>query len=193
MDPRLRATIQTLRTERRRFKRFCTGLSPEDLARSVPGSDWTVKDFVIHVATLDAAYRGWFEALAGGPAVAQHRGSPDFDVDAYNESAVAARRDLSLDAILAEGDEFRTAVVAALSRLGDHQLDASVRFGGDRKRPARTLSLVDLLRGWPRHDAIHVADILKAIPHSASAPEAVNWLHEPDVAAAVEGYRQAMA
>jgi len=92
MVPRVRAIVDSLADERARLARFARSLTEEELSRAVPGSSWQVKDFIAHVATLDAAYIGWFTALAGEPDPGHHRESPGFDVDRFNEFAVAERR-----------------------------------------------------------------------------------------------------
>jgi len=103
MVPRVQSIVDSFVDERARLERFARSLSAEDLARAVPGSTWMVKDFIAHAATLDAAYVGWFIALARDADPGNHRGTPGFDVDRFNESAVAERRGRSVEDILAEG------------------------------------------------------------------------------------------
>ena len=192
MVPRIRAVVDSLADERARLERFARSLSEEELARPVPGSSWKVKDFIAHVATLDVAYIGWFATLAGDPDSGNHRGSPGFDVDRFNESAVTARRDRPVNNLLAEGLELRGRLISVMERFTDDQLDTTIRFGGDRKRPPVDLPLGQFLPGWTRHDAIHVADMLKALPGRRNDPEIVAWLRRPDVAASISAYQKAM-
>ena len=56
--------IQSIREHREKFERFCRSLSEEELGQPVPGSSWVVKDFVSHLATLDAEMARSFEAAA---------------------------------------------------------------------------------------------------------------------------------
>ena len=193
MVPRVRAIVDRLTDERARLERFAHSLTDEELNRAVPGSAWTVKDFIAHVATLDAAYLGWFLALAGDSDPGNHRGSPGFDVDHFNESAVAERRGRSVKDILDETVTLRARLVTAMERFSDDQLDANIRFGGDRKRPPVHLPLSQFLPGWACHDAIHVADMLKALPERRSDPEIVAWLGRPDIAASISSYQKVMA
>ena len=186
------ATIASLADHRARLERFARSLTADELARPVPDSTWTVADFVAHVATLDAAYLGWFTALAGEPDRGHHRGSPGFDVDRFNESAVTERRGRSVDAILAEAAAVRARLVEVIERFTDAQLDVTIRFGGDRKRPPVDVPLGQFLIGWARHDAIHVADMLKALPERRQDAEIAGWLARPDVAASVDSYQKAM-
>jgi uncharacterized damage-inducible protein DinB len=192
MVPRAQATIDSLADERARLERVARSLTAEELARSVPGTVWTVSDFIAHVTTPDAAYIGWFTALAGGPDPGGHRGSPGFDVDAFNESAVAERRGRSVGDILREGAALRARLIAVIERFTDDALDSTIRFGGDRKRPPVDVPLGQFLAGWARHDAIHVADMLKALPERRSDPEIVAWLDRPDVAVSVSAYQKVM-
>ncbi len=189
---RVQATIAGLTEERARLERFARSLTAEELARPVPGTVWTVSDFIAHVATLDAAYLGWFTTLAGDPDPGDHRGSPGFDVDRFNESAVSARRGRSVGDNLAEGASLRGRLVAVIKRFTDDTLDSTIRFGGDRKRPPVDLPLGQFLTGWTRHDAIHVADMLKALPERRHDPEIVAWLGRPEVAASISAYEKAM-
>jgi hypothetical protein len=192
MVPRVRAIVDSLAEERARLERFARSLTEEELARAVPGSTWKVKDFIAHVSTLDAAYIGWFTALAGEPDPGSHRGSPGFDVDRFNESAVAERCDRSVNDLLGEAVQLRGRLIGSMERFSDDKLDATIRFGGDRKRPPVDLPLGQFLPGWTRHDAIHVADMLKALPERRNDPEIVAWLGRPDVAASISSYQKAM-
>lgn len=192
MVPRIAALLDTIADERRRFERFCRSLTAEQLDRPVPGSDWRVRAFIAHVATLDGAYAGWIAQIAGDTVSTPHRGSTGFDVDRFNEAEVGALRGRDVDDILTHAARCRAALVAALERLGDEQLDAEIRFGGDRKRPPSHLPLGRFLQNWARHDAIHVADMLKALPERRDDPEVTAWLGRPDTAPIIDSYRRAM-
>ena len=192
MVPRVKTILDSLGDDRARLERFARSLTQEDLSRAVPGSTWTVKDFIAHVATLDDAYLGWFTALAGDRDPGNHRGSPGFDVDHFNEAAVAERRGRSIDDILVEAARLRARLIAAMERFSDEQLDSTIRFSGDRKRPPVDLPLGQFLGGWSRHDAIHVADVLKALPERRNDPEVSTWLGRPDVATSISSYQKAM-
>ena len=76
-------------------------------------------------------------------------------------------------------------------RAADDKLDATIRFGGDRKRPPVDVPLGQFLAGWVRHDAIHVTDMFKAVPEGANDPEIVTWLNHPDVAALISSDQKA--
>lgn len=196
MGPRVQAVVDTIVGERERFERFCRSLSEEELARPVPQSSWIVKDFVSHLATLDDPIGRWFIAVAAGDGSrGMGRGADGeaWDVDRFNDAAVAERRGRPLEEILAEAARERAALLEVMERLDDDRLDQTFRFGGDSKRPPRDLLFGQFLQGWALHDVIHVADMLKALPERRDDPAVAAWLGEPAVQAVVGFYQQAMA
>jgi Mycothiol maleylpyruvate isomerase N-terminal domain len=183
--------VQQFRTNRTRFQAFCFSLSDEELERPVPNSTYRVKDFASHLATLDTELIRWFEAVREGKADEPRRsadGSP-FDVDKWNDAAVAERRDWSLTQIFDEAAENRTHLLEALRELEDEHINQIVHFAGDNKRPPADIPFKLFLAGLSRHDPIHVADMLKALPEHAHDPELQAWLDDP----AVKWYQDAMA
>ena len=72
------------------------------------------------------------------------------------------------------------------------ELDNTVRFGGARKRPPVDLPLGQFLPGWTYPDAMHVADMLKALPERRTDPEIVAWLGRPDLVASIRSYQKAI-
>jgi len=188
---RMQQVIDTIKDERLRFEVFCRSLSEEELARPVPDSTWTVRDFIPHLGTLDTELIRWFEGVANGvPDSIEHDadGRP-FDLDGWNDSTVAERREWTLDRIFAEAVANREKLIATIEQLTDEQTDSVTRFSGDNKRPPADVPLKLFLAGWAHHDAIHVADMLKALPERADDPEMQAWLNHP----AVTWYQQTMA
>jgi len=183
--------IAKIRANRERFETFCRSLTDEELSRLVPGSTLTDKDFIIHLDSLDPELVRWFEATAAGtPDV--HVRNPDgarFDIDDWNERVVSERRDWPLDRILAEASGNREALIESLERLGDEQIEMTYHFSGDNKRPPADVSLKLFLQGWSRHDPIHVADMVKALPERAEDPDIKQWLDD----SIVKWYQTAMA
>ena len=182
---------QQFRTNRTRFNAFCVSLSDEELERPVPDSTYRVKDFATHLATLDTELVRWFEAVHEGKTDRPARsadGAP-FDIDEWNDATVAERHDWSLDQILDEAADNRQAFLEALSQLPDEQIDQTFHFAGDNKRDPADIPFKLFLSGLVRHDAIHVADMLKALPERAADPEIQAWLDDP----AVKWYQNAMS
>ena len=184
--------IQTIRDERTWFEEFCRSLSDEELARMVPPDQkWSVKDFAAHLGTLDTEMIRWFDGVAAGiPDETVHNadGSP-FDIDDWNDRIVAERHGWTLDQVFGEAAANREKMIASLERLTDENIATTVHFAGDNKRPPAEVPLRVFLLGWAHHDAIHVADMLKALPERADDPAVRKWLAHP----AVAWYQNAMA
>jgi hypothetical protein len=183
--------IDTIKQERVRFEAFCRSLSDEELARPVPNSTWVVRDFAAHLATLDTEIVRWFGGVARGipdETVRNADGQP-FDIDVWNDRTVAERRGWTLDEMFAEAAANREKLIATLEKLTDEHIDTVVHFAGDNKRPPSEVPLRLFLSGWAYHDAIHVADMLKALPERADDAEMRAWLDKP----AVAWYQNAMA
>jgi hypothetical protein len=172
--------IERFRDNRERFVAFCRSLSDEELARPVPDSTYRVKDFVSHLATLDPVMAQQFERAAQGQMEELGRGddgSP-FDVDKYNDAEVANRRDWSLDQMLEEAAANRAVFLDSLAKLEDEHIDKVVHFTGDNKRDPADIPFKLFLQGLTRHDPIHVADMVKALPERAEDPELKAWLND---------------
>ena len=98
MHPDVAAVMQELDAHRARFIVFCRSLSPEELEQAVPGSEWQVRDFIAHLATIDGPVAATFIAIqenqqreSGGDAT-----SP-WDVDRWNQGRVEQRRGKSVN------------------------------------------------------------------------------------------------
>ncbi len=185
------AMIDRFKDNRERFIAFCRSLSDEELIRPVPGSTYRVLDFVGHLATLDPVLARQFDSAAGGHIEELGRnndGSP-FDIDAYNDAEVAARRDWSLDQMLEEAATNRATFLASLAKLEDEHIDNVVHFTGDNKRDPADVPFKIFLQGLTRHDPIHVADMVKALPERAEDPELKAWLNDT----VVQWYQTTMA
>ena len=172
--------IERFRDNRERFVAFCRSLSDEELARPVPDSTYRVKDFVSHLATLDPVMAQQFERAAQGQMEELGRGddgSP-FDVDKYNDAEVELRRDWSLEQMLEEAAANRVAFLGSLAKLEDEHIDTVVHFTGDNKRDPADIPFKLFLQGLTRHDPIHVADMLKALPERSEDPELKAWLND---------------
>ncbi|MEO8456314.1 MAG: DinB family protein [Chloroflexota bacterium] len=191
----LSATVKsahdTMLANRTKFDAFCRSLSEEELDRMVPDSTWTVKDFIIHLAQFDEETREWMESLREGK-LDRTRLNPDgttFDVDAYNNARIAERHDWPLERILAEGDANRAKLVKTLETLEDAHIDQVVHFPGDNKRGPGDVQFKLFLTGLARHDPVHVADMIKALPERADDPAIIEWLDD----FAVKWYQKAMS
>jgi hypothetical protein len=190
VDETLAPVIETVRQNRARFEEFCRSLDEAQLQRLVPDSSWVVRDFVAHLGTLDVVMTRWLEDVASG-AEAALGGAPDgarWDVDAFNDAQVLARRSWPLDQVLAEAEQNRTKLIAAIQSLSGPQVDLVMHFSGDSKRPGGDIALRWFLTGWAQHDPIHVADMLRALPEFAGDAALRAWVDNP----IVHAYQRAM-
>jgi len=181
-----RRVIDMIVAHREQFEAFCRSLSEEELSRPVPDSTWAVKDFVSHLATLDPGLVESFEAAAAGRTA---DAGPMSDLDAYNEGLVTERREWPLERILEEARVNRAALIGALERLTEEEVGRTVHFMGDAKRSPADLPLKVFLLGWARHDPIHVADMLRALPERHSDTELAAWTDDP----VIKAYQIAMS
>jgi hypothetical protein len=191
MTPEIQEVVRDLDGHRAKFEAFCRSLSEEELDREVPNSHWLVRDFIAHLATIDGPVRVMFESMTGeqpaGTSTPDTSSGERWDVDRWNDSRVAARRTKTVDEIFAEAAQERARMHEALARLSEADLDKTMHFGGDNKRAAADIRLGDYIRGWAKHDVIHVADMLRALPER-DTPEVQAWLDDP----AVTGYQRMM-
>jgi len=191
MTPEVESVVRDLDAHRAKFEAFCRSLSEEELNRDVPNSTWLVRDFIAHLATIDGPVRVMFESMTGerpsGTSTPETSGGERWDVDRWNDSRVAARRTKSVDEIFEEAAQERARMHEALAALSEDDLNKTMHFGGDNKRSASDIRLGDYIRGWAKHDVIHVADMLRALPER-DTPEVHAWLDDP----AVAGYQQMM-
>ncbi|HET9200038.1 MAG TPA: DinB family protein [Dehalococcoidia bacterium] len=173
--------VDEIADHRARFETFCRSLSPEELARDVPESEWQVQDYIAHLATIDQTVTRWFAALAAGerpPGGSEGGEGQRFDIDRWNNGQVERRRGLSVDELLSEAADKRAQLLTVMERLSDEVVDGDIYFPGDAHRPPMNLKLEHYLVGWAKHDPIHVGDMLRALPERQSDPELTNWLEQ---------------
>lgn len=180
MNPDVATILAELDGHRERFAAFCLALAPEELERPVPGSDWLVRDFIAHLATIDRPVIEIFRSARAGEI---RYGAPDagpFDVDDWNERQVQERRGWGVAQLLAEAQSERVVLREALAALMDKDLTHCIPFAGDARRPPAKIELGQYLRGWCKHDPMHVADMVRGLP-ARRTPELAAWLDDPAV------------
>lgn len=188
MHPDVEQIINELDSHRVRFAVFCRSLSAEELDRDVPNSTWKVRDFIAHLATIDAPVGEMFASVLAGRDPGIRTGDGErFDVDRWNDARVQERRDRSVDDLLAEAATARTNLRKQLAQLQEEHLAATIKFQGDARRPPAEIELRRYLRGWCKHDPMHVVDMLRALPEKRT-PAIEQWTDDPVVA----GYQAAM-
>jgi hypothetical protein len=184
MIPRVQQVVDEIDGHRARFEAFCRSLSAGELQRPVPESEWIVKDYIAHLATIDQTVTRWFTTLADQSAEAEPAARVEssaasgsrFDIDRWNNSQVARRRDRTVDELLGEAAANRAALVEVLTAFTDEVVDGQIYFPGDAHRQPMKLKLEHYLRGWARHDPIHVSDMLRALPERQADADLTSWL-----------------
>lgn len=177
---RARLILDELARHRVQFEHLCRSLTEDELRAVIPGSHWTVRDYIAHLATIDGLIVAGFGPMVGldFPAPETPRPEP-FDIDDWNEAAVRAREGRSVDELLAEAAIHRERMNRAFAAMTDTQLDTVIPYGGDRKTlnlPKTPVRFGGLLWAIAIHDPTHTHDILAALPHRAAEPWIQEWL-----------------
>lgn len=180
MNPRVQLVIDEFARHRTQFTTLCHSLSKDELATAIPGSHWTVRDYIAHLCTIDGLIVPGFAAQVGQQAPLPDVPFPNpFDIDDWNESAVRARESASIDDLLAEANAHRERMVKAIAEFTDAHLDAIIDYGGDRKTlnlPKSKVRFGGLLWGIAIHEPTHTRDIVRALPERESEPWIAEWL-----------------
>jgi len=180
MNPRTRLVVDEMARHRVQFDQLCHDLSSAELATKIPGSHWSVKDYIAHLCTIDALIANAFAAQVGQSAPPPDVPYPQpFDIDDWNEAAVRSRESRSVTELLAEGETNRKYMADAILAMTDEHLDRIIPYGGDRKTLNLQPSMVrfgGLLWGIAVHDPTHTRDILRALPERAAQSWIQEWL-----------------
>lgn len=180
MNPRLVPLIERVKEHRRQFEGFARSLSDDELSQPVPQSDWIVKDYISHLATIDLTVREWFRTLANGAAPPRSTEKaaerPAFDIDTWNNRQVAKRRDTPVETILEEAAANRAELLAIMGEFSDATLESDIPFPGDANREAASINFGGYLIAWATHDPAHTLDMLRALPGRKDEPGLKQWL-----------------
>ncbi|MBI5946780.1 MAG: DinB family protein [Chloroflexi bacterium] len=180
MNIRCSLVVDELARHRVQFEHLCRSLDADELRAVIPGSHWTVRDYIAHLATIDGLIAPGFSTMVGLSAPPPEPPLPTpFDIDEWNEAAVRARESKTMDELLAEAATHRGRMAAAIERMTDADLDRIIPYGGDRKTlglaPTR-VRFGGLLWGIAIHDPTHTQDILRALPHRREEAWLTDWL-----------------
>ncbi len=188
MIPAVEAILNELDGHRIQFAVLSRWLSDEELARPVPGSNWIVKDFVSHLATIDGPVGEMFKTIhEGGDAGIRGSDGERWNVDNWNENRVQERRQKSVDELLEEAARSRTVLRGHLARLTEEDLARTIKFAGDARRAPSEVPLGSYLKGWCKHDVMHAVDMMRAMPEKMT-PRLEHWFDDP----VVRGYQAQM-
>jgi uncharacterized damage-inducible protein DinB len=180
MNPRVQLILDELFRHRHQFEAFCRALGDDELAAPIPASTWTVKDYIAHLATIDGLIAHNFQAVAGVsdvPPIDIPAAQP-FDIDDWNEAAIAARKPASIEQLLAEAAAHRADLVRVFAAVDDARLDMQIPFGSRRASglPDAPVKLREVMWAIAVHDPNHTQDILRALPGRAETPFVAEWL-----------------
>jgi len=180
MNPRVRLVIDEFARHRTQFETLCRALTPSELVTPIPGSHWTVRDYIAHLCTIDGLIVPGFAAQVGQSAPLPNVPFPNpFDSDDWNNSAVRAHADASIEDLLAEAAVHRERMVRAISEFTDAHLDNIIDYGGDRKTlnlPKSKVQFGGLLWGIAIHEPTHTRDIIRTLPKRGKEPWIAEWL-----------------
>lgn len=194
MNMRVQLVIDEFNRHRRQFEHLCRQLTEEELRSGIPGSHWTVKDYIAHLCTIDGLIVPRFAAMVGQQAPLPDTPIPNpFDIDDWNEAAVRSRAERTVEELLAEAATHRERLLRAVAEFTDAHLDQEIMYGGDRKAldiPPSKVRFGGLLWGVAIHDPTHTRDILRALPHRAEEPWIREWLASVSDALVPQGVRE---
>ena len=132
-------------------------LPPEAWERPVygEGQAWTVRDVLAHLVSAERGHQQLIADVAGGGP-----GSPpDFSVDTYNRTHVAALADRTPADLLADLRSVRADSVAQVSRLTDDDLARR----GNHPALGPDTALADFVRIIFMHGKLHLRDLTRAL------------------------------
>ena len=194
MNPRIRLVIDEFARHRTQFELLCHSLTPPELMSSIPDTHWTVRDYIAHLCTIDGLIVPGFAAQVGQQAPLPDVPFPNpFDIDDWNEAAVRAREDASIDDLLAEATTHRERMVKAMADFTDEHLDRIIDYGGDRKTlnlPKSKVRFGGLLWGIAIHEPTHTRDMLRGLPERAKESWISEWLDSVSDAMIPQGVRE---
>lgn len=194
MNPRIQLVIDEFARHRRQFVTLCHSLSATELATTIPRSHWTVKDYIAHLCTIDGLIVPGFAARTGGSAPFPDVPMPNpFDIDEWNDAAVRARSNASIEELLAESDVHRERLLTSTAKFTDADLDAIIDYGGDRKSlnlPKSKVRFGGLLWGIAIHEPTHTRDIIRGLPGRVEEPWVAEWLASVSDSLIPQGVRE---
>ena len=145
-----------LRDEGAKLLAVFEGLTPEQWQTVIytDGMTWTIKDLLAHQISAEGEFQFYGrDVLNGG------EGAPEgFDLNAFNNRAVAGQADRTVDQLLAAFRSTRQATIDFVATIRDDQFALRGRhpfFG--------MMTIEDLFKLIYRHNMLHARDIRKAL------------------------------
>lgn len=113
MDERKTKLNSRLAQSRQDLLASIAELTPDELAQRAVNNGWSVQDVVAHLASAERGHQQVIAALLAGQGTRQ----PGFDLDAFNEAEVGARRGMTTEAVFGELAASRVATLALLDEI----------------------------------------------------------------------------
>lgn len=157
-----RATADRFMFDTGNLKYLATQLPDGALDRVVPGSGWTIRQMLAHLAVAQDGYAEILEGLRNGVPPDPSR----FDPTAHNAETAAKHRTTLLPGIISLFDSSVRRLVAALVLVDEKASQAKVGL----------FDLPDVLHAWSNHAAGHGMEMLDVLPELRDDPMLLNWL-----------------
>lgn len=130
-------------------------LPPEAFARLDPAGEWTGREILAHIASIEWTYPRLIDLARQAPTPGENRPTAAMrgGNDAYNARQIAKRAGASVETLIDEFAHNRAATIAAVAAVDEALLDVEIRSAG-----GVTGTLGEVLR-WVAVD--HVLDHLR--------------------------------
>lgn len=121
MDERKTKLSDRLIQSRQDLLASIAGLTLDELAQRAVNEGWSVQDVLAHLASAERGHQQVIAGLLAG----QETFQPGFDLDAFNETEVGARRGMTTEAVFEELSSSRAATLALLDTVGPDDWERS--------------------------------------------------------------------
>jgi uncharacterized protein (TIGR03083 family) len=160
--PVVRALADRFMYDTATVKHIARNLTEEMAERGTPGSGWTVRQVLAHLALNQQRYAGVVEQWLRDPAAADPGGDPTEE----NERTAGENRGTPLEEIVSTFDSSIRELVAAADSVHEKHLS----------HPLGLWQFVDVLESWSRHQGMHAVDLVSALPEFKTDPMVLNWV-----------------
>lgn len=121
MDERKTKLSDRLTESRQDLLASIAGVAMDDLAQRAVNDGWSIQDMLAHLASAERGHQMVLKTLLAG----QNPRQPGFDLDAFNEAEVSARRGRTAEAVFSELAASRAETLALLDEVSPDDWDRS--------------------------------------------------------------------
>lgn len=151
MTGRKQRLLERLQQERERLLQALEGLSDDEMCLPNVAGVWSIKDVLGHIADWERRFVEEIIRIRDGIPL---QPIPDSDIDAWNATQAAKKKDMPLQQIREEFSRVRQELVNTIESLPQRVLDRKVSvLGEERDIPWHVAA------AW-EHDQEHLPDIL---------------------------------